>query len=256
MVQTEGVSAYTTNIPLAVFGSAKLLAELFERLRQPAIVGEILAGVPIGPGVLGWIYPSPVLTALADLGVLFLLFQVGLEVRAERTDARGPIIGASSDSSRDRAVGVGRGYHHVGGRTAAGGLRCSSIHGRNQRRHHGPASQIILAAAVIDHVPGLIVLAVVSSLARAQVRILELAATAALAIGFTIVIARWGTRTVSFVAPHLVSRLQAGDVRFNLAMVLLFALSVAAADAGIAAIVGAFWQACRWPTLRVTASVI
>src|SRR2546425_9301323 len=71
-------------IPLAmlvVFVSAKLMAELFERLRQPAIVGEILAGVLIGPSVLGWIAPNPVLSALADLGVLFLLFRVGLEVK-------------------------------------------------------------------------------------------------------------------------------------------------------------------------------
>ena len=73
------------NIPLAmlaVFGGAKLLAEVFERLGQPAIVGEILAGVLIGPSVLGWIQPNAVLTALADLGVMFLLFQVGLEVKA------------------------------------------------------------------------------------------------------------------------------------------------------------------------------
>jgi Kef-type K+ transport system membrane component KefB len=68
------------NIPLAmlaVFGSTKLLAELFEHIREPAIVGEILAGVLIGPSVLGWIAPNPVLSALVDLGVLLLLLRVG-----------------------------------------------------------------------------------------------------------------------------------------------------------------------------------
>src|SRR5574342_202694 len=72
------------NIPLsmlAVFGTAKLLGELFERLRQPAIVGEIIAGILIGPSVLGWISPNAFLEALAQLGVMFLLFQVGLEVK-------------------------------------------------------------------------------------------------------------------------------------------------------------------------------
>ena len=39
---------------LVVFVSAKLMAEIFERLNQPGIVGEILAGILIGPGVLGW----------------------------------------------------------------------------------------------------------------------------------------------------------------------------------------------------------
>src|SRR5690348_11118662 len=67
---------------LVVFASAKLLSEIFERLRQPGIVGEILAGILIGPSVLAWIAPGDVLSALADLGVMFLLFRVGLEVKS------------------------------------------------------------------------------------------------------------------------------------------------------------------------------
>src|SRR5439155_19186259 len=72
-------------IPLAmllVFASAKLLSEIFERLGQPGIVGEILAGVLIGPHVLAWMTPNDVLRILSDLGVMFLLFRVGLEVKA------------------------------------------------------------------------------------------------------------------------------------------------------------------------------
>jgi Kef-type K+ transport system membrane component KefB len=59
---------------LLVF-AAKLLAEIFERLGQPGIVGEILAGVLIGPQVLGWLAPSEFLRTLSDLGVMFLLFR-------------------------------------------------------------------------------------------------------------------------------------------------------------------------------------
>ena len=58
------------------------MAELFERINQPGIVGEILAGVLIGPSVLGWLAPNEFLTALADLGAMFLLFRVGLEVKS------------------------------------------------------------------------------------------------------------------------------------------------------------------------------
>src|SRR5689334_5607205 len=74
-----------SNVPLAmlaVFGAAKLLAELFERLKQPGIVGEILAGILLGPSLLGWVRPNEMLSALAELGVLFLLFRVGLEVKS------------------------------------------------------------------------------------------------------------------------------------------------------------------------------
>src|SRR6476619_2996152 len=75
----------TGSLPLGmllVFGSAKLLGEVFERLRQPGIVGEILAGIVIGPGVLALLKPNEFLTALAELGVMFLLFRVGLEVKS------------------------------------------------------------------------------------------------------------------------------------------------------------------------------
>src|SRR5947209_10787492 len=77
--------AGSVEIPLAmllVFASAKLLSEIFERLGQPGIVGEILAGVLIGPYVLGWMAPNQALSILSDLGVMFLLFRVGLEVKA------------------------------------------------------------------------------------------------------------------------------------------------------------------------------
>ena len=67
---------------LVVFVSAKLLAEIFERFRQPGIVGEILAGVIIGPLVLGWMVPNQILTVLAELGLMFLLFRVGLEIKS------------------------------------------------------------------------------------------------------------------------------------------------------------------------------
>src|ERR1700744_4217545 len=66
---------------LLVFGLSKLLSELFERLGQPGLVGEILAGAILGPAVLNWIHPNQVLEALSELGILFLLFRVGLEVK-------------------------------------------------------------------------------------------------------------------------------------------------------------------------------
>src|SRR5690242_1176502 len=66
---------------LAVFGTAKLLAEVCERIKQPALIGEILAGAVIGPSGLGWVSPDRTLTTLADLGVMFLLFRVGQEVK-------------------------------------------------------------------------------------------------------------------------------------------------------------------------------
>ena len=67
---------------LLIFVGAKLLSEIFERLRQPGIAGEIIAGLLLGPHVLGWIEHSPTIGLLGQAGVILLLFRVGLEVKA------------------------------------------------------------------------------------------------------------------------------------------------------------------------------
>ena|SRR5690242_14148731 len=67
---------------LLVFGTAKLLAYICERFGQPGLVGEIIGGVILGPSVLNWVRPDEVLTALAEMGSIFLLFRVGLDVKA------------------------------------------------------------------------------------------------------------------------------------------------------------------------------
>ena len=64
-----------------MFLAAKILAELFERLRQPAVAGEILAGILIGPSLLALAVPSEITDLLAEIGVIFLLFTVGLETK-------------------------------------------------------------------------------------------------------------------------------------------------------------------------------
>src|SRR5690606_37146011 len=63
-----------------MFAAAKVMGYLAERLNQPAVVGEILAGVLIGPSVLGWVHPTEFTDILAELAVVVLLFRVGLEV--------------------------------------------------------------------------------------------------------------------------------------------------------------------------------
>lgn len=241
-------------IPLAmllVFGSAKLLAEVFERLGQPGIVGEILAGVLIGPSVLGWIAPTPFLTSLAQLGVMFLLFRVGLEVKSSE------LMGVSGTAALVATLGVaapfvcGWGILRLWGApeveaifTGAAMVATSvgvtaqllSAKGLISTR----ASRIILAAAVIDDVLGLLVLAVVSSLARGRVNIAGLASTAAVALGFTLIVAKWGTQAARRMVPRIELRLRTEDAQFALSLCLLFALSVAAVYAGVAAMVGAF----------------
>jgi Kef-type K+ transport system membrane component KefB len=62
-----------------MFVAAKVMAEVFERLKQPAVAGEILAGIVIGPALLNWVQPTEITAALAEIGVILLMFAVGLE---------------------------------------------------------------------------------------------------------------------------------------------------------------------------------
>jgi Kef-type K+ transport system membrane component KefB len=247
-------NAEAVNIPLAmllVFGSAKLLAEVFERLKQPAIVGEILAGVIIGPSVLGWISPNDLLRSLAELGVMFLLFQVGLEVKASELIKVGgtaltvAILGVVAPFAL--GWGILRAWGEpqveavfVGAAMVATSVGITAQVLASKGLLSARASRIILAAAVIDDVLGLIVLALVSSLARGRVNLLEILATAAMAIGFTAIVAKWGNRTVGRMVPRMEEKLQASESQFALSMCLLFGLSLLAVYAGVAAIVGAF----------------
>ncbi len=253
MVMVIAAAGDPTAIPLAmlaVFGTAKLFDEIFERLGQPGIVGEILAGVLIGPSVLGWIAPNDFLSALSQLGVMFLLFRVGLEVKAS------DLMKVGGTATLVATLGVivpfflGWGILRLWGEphvesiftgvamvATSVGITAQVLAAKGLM--HARASRIILAAAVIDDVLGLLVLAVVSSLARGRINIAGLATTAALAVGFTLLVAVWGTRAVRSVAPR-VTRLRLGEAGFALSMILLFALSLLAVYAGVAAIVGAF----------------
>jgi Kef-type K+ transport system membrane component KefB len=234
----------------AVFAAAKLMAELFEWLHQPGVVGEIVAGVVIGPSVLGWVNPDQFLSALAELGVIFLLFTVGLEIKPAQIFQVGgaallvaaggvaaPFIAGWAimlwwNHSSVEAIFVGASMVATSVGITARVL--ASLGLMNER-----ASQIILAAAVIDDILGLLVLAAVSGVAKGGLHYAELAGTAALAFGFTIFVAVVGTRAMRRVGPRL-AHLRQIRGEFAFALLLVFGLSLLATWAGVAAIVGAF----------------
>jgi len=236
---------------LVIFVSAKLMAEVAERLGQPSVVGEILAGVLIGPSVLGWLAPNDLLSALSDLGAMFLLFRVGLEVKSSelmKVGGTATLVAASGvavpfvmgtaillawHAPLNEAIFVGASMVATSVGITAQVLAAKGL-------LHEVSSKIILAAAVIDDVMGLLVLAVVSSLTHGKLDFLQLGITALAATAFTVIVAKWGTHAVAHVAPRVEATLRVAESRFVLAMSLLFFLALLAVYTGVAAIVGAF----------------
>ncbi len=245
---------HDSNIALAmllVFGGAKLLAEIFERLKMPGIVGEILAGMLLGPSVLNWVKWDGTLSALAELGVMFLLFRVGLEVKASELMRVGKTaVGVAMLGVIVPFVlgwGILRLWNEnnvtacfVGSAMVATSVGITAQVLAAKGLLQSTSAKIILAAAVIDDILGLLVLAIVSSVAKGDVNVAGLVTTAVLAVGFTLLIARWGTSAMGRLMPRIEATLMSGEVQFNVAMVLLFALALGAGYAGVAAIVGAF----------------
>src|SRR5260370_26744841 len=67
----------------AIFVWAKFLGEIFEQIGLPGVLGEILAGVLLGPYALRLVTPSDTVYSIAQIGAIFLLFTVGLETRPQ-----------------------------------------------------------------------------------------------------------------------------------------------------------------------------
>jgi Na+:H+ antiporter len=233
-----------------MFAAAKFMAEVFERLRQPAVAGEILAGVLIGPSLLNLAAPSEITGILAEIGVIFLLFNVGLETRpaaifkvgksAALVAVLGVIIPFLSGWFLMRAWGsTSVESLFVGTALVATSVGITARVLSGMGLLDAPTARIILGAAVIDDILGLLVLAIVSSLAAGEFNYVEILTTAALAIGFTSFLALVGAPVVTRVAPRA-DRLRTSHGMFIFGLVLCLGLSVAAAFIGVAAIIGSF----------------
>ena len=236
---------------LLVFGSAKLLNELFERMRLPGIVGQILAGILLGPSVLGWVARDSLFSALSELGLMFLLFRAGLEVKQSDLLKSGPIatlvafLGVVVPFFWGWALVSSWGYSRIESMFVGAAMVATSVgitaHVLTAQGQLGQrASTIILGAGVIDDVFGLLVLALVSSFAKHRINLLEIGLTVSLALGFIAIILMWGAKTASRAIRRLRHGMRSGEAQFTAAIVLMFSLSLLAVYAGVAAIIGAF----------------
>jgi Kef-type K+ transport system membrane component KefB len=185
---------------VAVIAATKLLGEAAQRIGQPAVLGELVAGVLLGGSVLGLFDPAdPVLHALAELGVLILLFQIGLHTDLRSLAKVGstalfaglvgvvlPFVGG---------IGVARmmGVELMPSIVIGAALTATSI-GISARvlsdlgQLKTPEGQVVIGAAVFDDVVGLIILSIVASMvAGSDVTVASVARTSGVAVGFVVV---------------------------------------------------------------------
>jgi Kef-type K+ transport system membrane component KefB len=232
--------------------AAKILGELAERIGQPAVIGELVAGVLLGPSVIGFVDPTlPSLHLMAEIGVVLLLFGIGLETDLKRLISVGgaaftvAVVGVVLPFALGFWVARYFGMDVIPATVAGAALTATSV-GITARvfsdlgRLQSTEGQIVLGAAVIDDVIGLIILAIVSDLmAGTPPSFLGVAKTTAIAFGFLAVAIGAGR----FVIPPvfaLIARSGKEHTLATMALALAFLLAVLASQVGSALIVGAF----------------
>jgi Kef-type K+ transport system membrane component KefB/predicted amino acid-binding ACT domain protein len=236
----------------AVLAAARLAAEVAERLRQPAVLAEIAAGVLLGPSVLGVVRRDDVLSALAELGAILLLFEVGMHMRlgdlrrVGASSLRVALIGVALPMAA--AYPVARGFG-LGARPAlflAGALTATSVGitarvFADLRVLASPEARTVLGAAVADDVAGLLILTVVLRVATGDaVSPAMVAGVLGIALAFVVA----GTGSAAWLLPRALGqvdrRARAEGTMLVGALAAALALAGVASLARLAPIVGAF----------------
>jgi len=232
-----------------IFAAAKAAGEVFVRLRQPAIVGELLVGVMLGPHLLGWVEVNGATNALSQVGIVVLLFTAGLETKVSdlvsvgRTAAVASVAGILAAGGTGFGVVAAFGYSTRAALLAGVGLAASSV--GIAARAFGDLgcmtirpARVVLGAAVVDDIVVLALLPLAQGLSSGR-SVLGLLVGVAGAIGFVVLVSAIGPRLARRHSGVL-ARPRIGRGPFVLSLGLCLGLAALAEQVGLAALVGAF----------------
>ncbi len=226
--------------------STKLLGEIVLRKRFPPVVGEVAAGVMLGPFLLGWVQPSEAITMLANFGIICLLFLIGLNSEYRKLFRIGPVALAVALGGIVLPLGLsililpGTTGLIVGAALTATSIGVVISMLKNAGKLSSPEGQIITAASVIDDIVGVIVLAVITGAAGASLMAIGgltlktigfLAITLLAAISFTIF---WQKKALQ------IKRSVSERTLLPLFLGVAFVLAWMAVQFELAAVIGAF----------------
>lgn len=237
---------------ILIFAAAKLFGELAERIGQPAVLGEMAGGLVLGVSGLHLIDPHQnALHLFAELGVILLLFLIGLETDFDKLMSVGvtatlvAIVGVAVPFAGGFLVGRMLGLDdlvaiYIGAALTATSVGITARLFSDLGHLHDKESQIVLGAAVVDDVIGLVILAVVSAMAGGQTLSLAgITRVTGVAFGFVIGAIVLGSLLAPFFI-RVIARLRVTKALFFGSVVFAFALAFTAEKIGSAMIVGAF----------------
>ena len=230
--------------------AAKIGDEIFKRLGQPTVIGEILAGVVVGPPLLGWYQITDETTLFAEIGVVLLLFQVGVEnrlgdlLRVGLTALAVGALGVMLPFIGGFAVGLLFGFPLEVNVFLAAALVATSV-GVTSRVLGGLGAlrtipgRVILGAAIIDDVLAMLILAIATGLAAGGISAERIATLLLLAMAFIAIVLVGGTGLLRR-RRSILTDPEFAETPFLPGMIIMLGLAALAAVIGLAAIIGAF----------------
>lgn len=159
-----------------ILAAAKIAGEIVERAGSPALIGEIAAGIVLGPSLFGLVAYDGTMAVLADIGIIALLFISGIQmnlrsfVASERPAASTAILGIVVPFLMGAAAGVAAGFSPLETLFTGVALSVTSIGVSvralaDLRKMNTPSGATIVGAAVIDDIVGILLLAVLTAVA-------------------------------------------------------------------------------------------
>lgn len=246
-------SAGTADLLFGLFWvvlAAAVFGTVASKLGVPAVVGQVLAGILIGPSVLNLVRPDEFLLSLAELGAVFLLFMVGLETRFRDLLSVGKeallvaVLGIVFPLALGFGFGLWQGQENVSALFVGTALVATSV-GITAKvlQEMGVLdarfAQVILGAAVIDDILGLTLLAVVSGLGAGEsMSAGQVGLILGLSVGFVALVLAVGIPLIRRFQPRL--RNLSLSRMFNVAIVVGLGVAALSTVAGLAPIIGAF----------------
>lgn len=200
---------------LIILLSARLFTEIAVRMKAPSVIGELLAGVVIGPSLLDWVEPVESVKLLAEIGIIMLLFEVGLETdikRLVKTGAKAFVV-ASAGLTLPFVMGFSLAYWlfeqpllvslFIGGTLTATSIGITLRVLTDLKRQDSTEGQIVLGAAVLDDILGVVLLALLYEFSIGGGINLVNAGKVLLSVMTFFVLAPIAAKLISFIIKHL-----------------------------------------------------
>lgn len=228
---------------------AKFGEEIARRLGQPAVIGELVGGFLVGPHALGLVVPGETAITFSEIGVVILLFAVGLEVRTDDLLAVGraavatAVIGMFLPLGAGVAIALAVGEEagsaaFVGLALAATSIGITSRVLAEMGVLSRPFARVVLGAAVIDDVLALIAIGLLTGAVEGDVSaatlLVAVSAVGLVGLGFAVARRVRGLPREAFTFPRF------AETPLVPAFILMLALALFADFVGLAAIIGAF----------------